>query len=408
MDEALFPGVGGTEPEGSFIDMLTQIARQKWLVATVTAISMAVGLIVAFLLPVRYTAVTKLMPPQQTQSSGMMMVNQMMGGGASSLAAMAGGGLGLKNPNDIYIGLLKSRPIADGIIQKFGLVGVYHSKDMTAARKKLAGYTEITSEKSGMLAVSVEDKDKKRAADMANAYTDQLRILTKTVAVSEASQRRLFYEEQLQQAKDSLVQAEVSFQQVQQKKGLVVPGAQAEMMIESLGALRAQAAAKEVELESLRSYSTDRNPEVQLAERELSSIQAEVARIEQRDKSAGFAHFGLEDVPGAGLDYIRAEREVKYREALLEMLIKQYEAARLDEAKDAAVIQVVESAVEPDRKSSPKRALVVLFFTFLGSLGGCLLIHLLWLLEHAQSDPEKAARLHALKCALLLRSDADA
>jgi len=225
MDEALFPGVGGTEPEGSFIDMLTQIARQKWLVATVTAISMAVGLIVAFLLPVRYTAVTKLMPPQQTQSSGMMMVNQMMGGGASSLAAMAGGGLGLKNPNDIYIGLLKSRPIADGIIQKFGLVGVYHSKDMTAARKKLAGYTEITSEKSGMLAVSVEDKDKKRAADMANAYTDQLRILTKTVAVSEASQRRLFYEEQLQQAKDSLVQAEVSFQQVQQKKGLVVPGA---------------------------------------------------------------------------------------------------------------------------------------------------------------------------------------
>jgi uncharacterized protein involved in exopolysaccharide biosynthesis len=394
MDEALFPGVGGTEPEGSFIDMLTQIARQKWLVATVTAISMAVGLIVAFLLPVRYTAVTKLMPPQQTQSSGMMMVNQMMGGGASSLAAMAGGGLGLKNPNDIYIGLLKSRPIADGIIQKFGLVGVYHSKDMTAARKKLAGYTEITSEKSGMLAVSVEDKDKKRAADMANAYTDQLRILTKTVAVSEASQRRLFYEEQLQQAKDSLVQAEVSFQQVQQKKGLVVPGAQAEMMIESLGALRAQAAAKEVELESLRSYSTDRNPEVQLAERELSSIQAEVARIEQRDKSAGFAHFGLEDVPGAGLDYIRAEREVKYREALLEMLIKQYEAARLDEAKDAAIIQVVESAIEPDRKSTPKRGLILLLFAAGGFLSSSFWA---WCLVVAHSDKELAGALRNLK-----------
>jgi uncharacterized protein involved in exopolysaccharide biosynthesis len=408
LDEALFPGAGNADLEVSVIDILTRIAERKWLVAKVTAIAMAAGVILSFLLPVRYTAVTKLMPPQQTQSTAMLMMSQLMGGGAGSLAAMAGGGLGLKNPNDIYIGLLKSRPVADAMIHNFGLMDVYRSRDMTAARKKLADSTEITSEKSGFLSVSVTDKDKKRAAEMANAYTGQLRILTKTVAVTESSQRRLFYEDQLQQAKESLVQAEVSFQQVQLNKGLVAPNAQAAMMIESLATLRAQVAAKQVELASLLSYSTDRNPEVQLARQELSSLQAEAAGMEQRDHSAGFAHLGLEDVPSAGLDYLRAEREVKYREALFEMLIKQYEAAKLDEAKDATVIQVVEAAIEPDRKSSPKRALIVLLFTFVGFFGGCFLAEFLWRSEHARSDHDAVAQLQDLFGALRGRRKANA
>jgi uncharacterized protein involved in exopolysaccharide biosynthesis len=395
MDEALAQGVSGTGSDVSMIEIRPRIGQRKWLVAKATAISTAAGLILAIVLPVRYTAVTKLMPPQQAQSSAMMMMSQLMGGGgAGSLAAMAGGGLGLKNPNDIYVGLLESRPIADAMIQKFGLVSAYHAKDMTAARSKLAKYTKIASDKSGLLSVSVTDKDKKRAAEMANAYTDQLRALTKTVAVSEASQRRLFYEDQLQQAKESMIEAEASFQQVQQKKGLVAPGAQATMMIESIAALHAQVAAKEVEVESLRSYSTDRNPEVQLAERELSALQAETSRLEQRDHSSEFAHIGLEDVPSAGLEYLRAEREVKYREALLEMLIKQYEAARLDEAKDAAIIQVVEPAIEPDRKSEPKRGLILLLFAVGGFLSSSFFA---WCLAVAHSDKELAGTLQNLK-----------
>ncbi len=408
MDEPALPESYRADIEVSVMDILTRIAERKWLVAKVTAMAMAAGVILSFLLPVRYTAVTKLMPPQQTQSTSMLMMSQLMGGGAGSLAAMAGGGLGLKNPNDIYIGLLKSRPVADAMIHNFGLMGVYRSRDMTAARKKLADSTEITSEKSGFLSVSVTDKDKKRAAEMANAYTGQLRILTKTVAVTESSQRRLFYEDQLQQAKESLVQAEVSFQQVQLNKGLVAPNAQAAMMIESLATLRAQVAAKQVELASLLSYSTDRNPEVQLARQELSSLQAEAAGMEQRDHSAGFAHLGLEDVPSAGLDYLRAEREVKYREALFEMLIKQYEAAKLDEAKDATVIQVVEAAIEPDRKSSPKRALIVLLFTFVGFFGGCFLAEFLWRSEHARSDHDPVTQLQDLFRALRGRPNANA
>jgi uncharacterized protein involved in exopolysaccharide biosynthesis len=386
--------------ETSLIDVLTQLAYRKRLIATVTGIAVLVGLILCLVLPVRYTATTRIMPPQQTQSTAsMLMMNQLTGVGGGSLAALAGGGL-LKNPNDIYIGLLTSRPIADAIIQKFSLAKEYHAKDMTIARKKLADYTEVTSEKNGFIAVSVTDKDKKRVAEMANAYTDELRILTKTLAVTEASQRRLFYEEQLKQAKEALVAAELAFQQVQQQKGLVELDAQAKAMIEGIAALRAQVAAKQVEVQALRSYSTEQNPDVQLAERELTSLQAEEASLEQRNHVPGIAGLGLENVPAAGLEYLRAAHELQYQQALFDMLMKQYDAAKMDESKDAAIIQVVEPAIEPDRKSSPRRAMILLISAFLGFLAGCILVLLLWWKKLGEIDPIAGKRLQELSNAL--------
>jgi uncharacterized protein involved in exopolysaccharide biosynthesis len=386
--------------ETSLIDVLTQLAYRKRLIATVTGIAVLVGLILCLVLPVRYTATTRIMPPQQTQSTAsMLMMNQLTGVGGGSLAALAGGGL-LKNPNDIYIGLLTSRPIADAIIQKFSLAKEYHAKDMTIARKKLADYTEVTSEKNGFIAVSVTDKDKKRVAEMANAYTDELRILTKTLAVTEASQRRLFYEEQLKQVKEALVAAELAFQQVQQQKGLVELDAQAKAMIEGIAALRAQVAAKQVEVQALRSYSTEQNPDVQLAERELTSLQAEEASLEQRNHVPGIAGLGLENVPAAGLEYLRAAHELQYQQALFDMLMKQYDAAKMDESKDAAIIQVVEPAIEPDRKSSPRRAMILLISAFLGFLAGCILVLLLWWKKLGEIDPIAGKRLQELSNAL--------
>ena len=343
--------------EVSLIDLLTQLAYRKWLIAKVTGIAVLAGVVLALVQPVRYTAT----------------------------------------------GLLTSRPIADAIIQKFSLAKEYHAKDMTAARKKLAGYTEVTSEKNGFITVSVTDKDKKRVAEMANAYTDQLRILTKSLAVTEASQRRLFYEEQLKQAKEALVAAELSFQQVQQQKGLVQLDAQAKAMIESLAALRAQVAAKQVEVQALRSYSTEQNPDVQLAERELTSLQAEEARLEQSNHSPGIAGLGLGNVPAAGLEYLRAAHELQYQQALFDMLMKQYDAAKLDESKDAAIIQVVEPAIEPDHKSPQRRALIVLLFTIVGFFAGCLLAVFRWWKNIVQSDPDTAKQLYKLKQAFTWR-----
>ena len=219
--------------EVGLIDVLTQLARRKWLIGKTTALALLSGVILGLLLPVRYTATTKLMPPQQTQSTASMMMNQLTNIGAGSLAAVASGGFGMKNPNDIYIGLLTSRPVADAIIQQFSLLHAYRAKDMTAARNNLARYTTVASEKNGFIAVSVTDKDRQRAAAMANAYTKELRTITKTLAVTEAGQRRLFYEDQLKQAKEALLAAEESFQQVQQVKGVVQLDDQAKAMMKA-------------------------------------------------------------------------------------------------------------------------------------------------------------------------------
>ncbi len=402
MDVVASPKAPSDGYEVSLIDVLTQLAYRKWLIAKVTGIAMLAGVVLALVQPVLYTATTKIMPPQQTQSTASMLMSQLTGVGGGSLASLAGGGL-LKNPDDIYIGLLTSRPIADAIIQKFSLAKVSNAKDMTAARKALADSTKVTSDKHGFIEVSVKDTDKKRVAVMANEYPNELRILMKTLAVTEASQRRLFYEEQLKQSKEALVAAELAFQQVQQQKGLVQLDAQARAMIESDSVLRAQVAAKQVQVEALRSYSTEHNPNVQLAESELASLQAEETRLEQRNRTPGIAGLGLGNVPAAGLEYLRAAHELQYQQAMYDMLMKQYDAAKLDESKEAAIIQVVEPAIEPDHKSPQRRLLILLLATFSGFFAGCLLALVIWMKERAQADPQLAGKIENLKLALAVR-----
>jgi tyrosine-protein kinase Etk/Wzc len=401
-------GVHSTEAsnqalEISLIDVLTQLAYRKRLIAKVTGIAVLIGLILCFVLPTKYTATTKIMTPQQSSSAAALM-SQLSSSGPGSLAVLAGGGLSaLKDPNTLYVGLLSSRPVADAIIHKFSLDQAYHAKDMTAARKKLAEDTVVLSEKTGFISIAVTDKDKKRVAAMANAYPEQLRILTQTLAVTEASQRRLFYEQQMNQAKEALLSAELAFQQVQQKKGLVQPVDQAKAVIESIAALHAKVAAKQVEVQALRSYSTERSPELQIAESELSSLQGEAAKLEQQSHSSSFGDIGLADVPGAGLDYLRTEHDAKYTQALYDLLLKQYDAARLDEAKEAAIIQVVEPAIEPDRKSSPNRALIIVVFMALGIFGGCMLALILWSKEIIQSNRHLTESLRKLKSGIMAR-----
>jgi tyrosine-protein kinase Etk/Wzc len=386
----------------SLIDVATQLAWRKWLIVKATIASVIAGGLLCLVLPVRYTATTKILTPQQTASAASLLMNQFAGAGSSSLAAMAGQGLGLglKNPNDIYVGMLKSRPVADALIQEFSLATLYRAKDMTAARKKLESRTEVVSEKDGFIVISVTDGDKKRAAELANGYTRELHTLTKNLAVTEASQRRLFYEDQLNDAKAALVRAEAAFQQVQQKKGLVQPDAQAKAVVEGLAALRAQVAAKQVELEALKSFSTERNPAVQIAEREMSSLEGEAARMEERSRASGFGDLTLHDVPSAGMEYLRAAHEVQYQQAIFDLLMKQYDAARLDEAKEAAVIQVMEPAIEPDRKSSPRYALTLLLFAAAGIFIGCLLALCSCWKELLNSDPYLAQQMEDLKCAV--------
>lgn len=372
-------------PVFALIEVLTRLARHKRLIAGVTSALMLIGVLYSFMLPVLYTATTRIMTPQQSQSSATLLMSQLMGAGTGPLAAVAGSGLGIKSPNDNYIGMLNSRPVADAIIQKFDLEKVYRLRNMTSARKKLAASTKISTEKSGFLVVSVTDNDKNRAAQIANAYTEELRVFTKTLAVTEASQRRLFYEEQLKRANEDLIAAEIAFRQIQEKKGLVELDAQAKALITGLTEQRAQIAMKRVELGALRSYSTENNPEVQLVEKQIASLEGESARMEQSGHSLESNNLGLQDLAGAGVDYLRAEHELQYRQIMFDLLLKQCDAARLDEAKDGAIIQVVEPAIPPDIKSSPHRSQIIVLFTLLGCLGACLYLYICGL---ARKNPD--------------------
>ena len=404
--EDQYESIGKTaESQVSLLGVLIQFARRKWLIAYVTGFAGLCGIVISLALPVRYTAVTKIMTPRQSQSAASLLMSEISNSNLGSLANVAGGGLGLKNPNDLYIGLLNSRTVADAIIEKFELAKVYRAKNMLIARKKLADNTKVVSERSGLLAISVEDKDRNRAAEMANAYTDGLRVLTKTLAVTEASQRRLFYEEQLKSAKDGLVSAELALQQIQQKKGLVVLDAQAKALVEGIAVLHAEISTKQVELQAKRSYSTEQNPEVQLLEGQLASMKVEASRLEQRSKTSGAGNLGLQDLAGSGLEYLQAEHEVKYRQVMFDMLLRQFDAAKLDEAKDAAVIQIVEPAIPPDQKSSPRRAMIVLMFTVLGLLCG---ISYVFVHDLSSRNPATLESLAEFKSALFAKTSSGA
>lgn len=401
-EAALVPAQAGNASEGGVIllNALLRLAYRWRLVAALTGVGFACGLFLALVLPAKYTAVTKIMPPQQAPSSVAMMMAQAGAGSAGSLGAIAAGGLSLRNPNAIYIGMLNSRPVADSIIGQFGLMDVYHSRDMTAARLKLAKNTEVTSEKEGYIAVSVTDGDKKRVAQIANCYADQLRQITQELAVSEADQRRRFYEGQLNEEREALIKAEVAFQKIQQSNNLVELDAQTKAAIESLALLRAQITAREVALQAMRSYSTERNPDVEVAERELSSLRDQERRMQEGNPAADDSALSLKGLSGKGLEYLRAEHELKYRQAIFDLLIKQYDAARLDESKQAAVIQVLEPAIEPDRRTSPKPLGVILLTTFSGFLVACMLVWLLGWKETLQSNLAVQSKLAQLGRAL--------
>ena len=384
-------------------EILICLGRRKLSIAKLVGLGLLLGLAAAFAIPVRFTATTELMPPRETPSLASLFRNEMGSSGGTSLSMLAGSGFGQRNPNDLYIGLLQSRPVADAIIRQFGLRGVYHAKDMTAARAELKDRTRIESEKSSLIAVSVTDASRARAAEMANAYTAQLRALTQSLAITEASQRRLFYEGQLKEARRNLVTSEFAFQRVQKTKGLVQPAAQATAMIDSLASLRAQAAAKEVEVRALRSYSTDRNPDVELAQNQLASLKAEIASLDGRGQSHVPGEMDIGDVPAAGLAYLTAEHEYLYRQTLYDLLIKQYDAARLDEARESLILQVVEPAVAPDRRSSPKRVLVTLIGGLAGLCLGCVLAFQPGYRSTEELGPVAARQLRQLKEAFDLR-----
>src|SRR6266581_75554 len=345
------------DDEVSLLDLLIVLAKHKRIVLGVPFIVAIVAAIISLLLPKAYTGATRILPPQQSASAASALLNQ-LGGALGGLAGAAGGTLGIRNPNDLYVGMLKSRTVADNLISRFELGKVYDEARLSDTRKRLEKDTTIVAGRDGIITIEVDDRDSKRAAELANAYVDELMKLTKVLAVTEASQRRLFFERQLLQAKDNLTAAEVAARQGLQKGGLAQVDAQGRSMIEVTARLRAQISAKEVQLGAMRTFAAEGNPELQRTQQELEALRRELARVEGSSPIAAIGK--AEASGGSGLDNLGRLRDVKYYEFLYELLAKQFELAKIDEAKDATVIQVMDEAIEPDRKSKPHRALIVI------------------------------------------------
>ncbi len=382
------------EDEVSLLDLLIVLAKHKRLVLGVPFVVAIAAAIISLLLANIYTGTTRLLPPQQSASAATALLNQ-LGGAAGVLAGATGGALGIRNPNDLYIGMLKSRTVADNLIARFDLSKVYQQELQSSTRTALQGNTSIAAGRDGIIAIEVDDKDPKRAAELANAYVDELMNLTKVLAVTEASQRRLFFERQLLQVKDNLTSAEMAARRGLQKGGLAQVDAQGRSMIEVTARLRAQISAKEVQLGAMRTFAAEGNPELQRTQQELEALKRETARIEGSSPLAAVGRVG--EASSSGLDNLGRLRDVKYYEFLYELLAKQYELAKIDEAKDATVIQVIDKAIEPDRKSKPRRTQIVLI-----SAIAALFVSILWAFgreaaSRARADPQRASRLESLR-----------
>ena len=345
------------EDEIDLMELFRALSRKWRMILGITAASAAVALVVSLLLPVYYKAETRILPPQEKGSN---LAAQLLGQ-AGGLIGMAGGAAGVKSQGELFVAMAKSRTVLDRMVDRFDLMKLYKMKYRQDARKKLLKLSTVLEDrKSGIISLTVEDRDPKRAADMANALVEELKSLAGGLAISEAGQRRMFFEDQLRQTKESLAGAEEEVKGFQQRTGAFQIDSQAKAIIEGIARLRAGIAAKEVEAKVLRSFATAQNPDLQRVEEEIRALRIELEKVETSKGHGIDPLMPSGRVPAISTEYLRKLRQLKYNETLYELLVKQYELAKLDEAKDAVVIQLIDRAVPPERKSRPQKARIVL------------------------------------------------
>jgi len=355
---------------------------EHWKLLTIGPI--VTGLVafgLASLIPPTYTATTTFLPPQQQQSAASSLMSSL-----GALAGLAGSAGNLRTPADQYVALMQSASVSDRIVDQFKLMEVYDTKYRIDARKRLTSSVHANiGKKDGLIIVEVDDTSPQRAANIANRLVDELRRMTDTIAVSEAQQRRKFFELQLRQTQDKLVQA----QQALQASGISQGALKAEprSAAEGYARLKAEVTSAEVRLQTLRGSLSDTTPEVQQQQNALAALRGQLARLEQAGDTLG------------GPDYIGKYREFKYQETLFDLFAKQYELARVDESREGALIQVVDAATPPERKSKPKRAILALVTTlFAGiALTAFLLVRSAW--RRATTDPANARSVERLRAA---------
>jgi tyrosine-protein kinase Etk/Wzc len=358
-----------TSNEVSLLD-LVQIVADNIKLLTMGPLAVGVtALAISFAIPPTYTATTRFLPPQQQQSLAAGMLSSL-----GALGGLAGAAAGLKNPADQYVAYLKSVNVQDALIERFKLQERYDEEYKVDARKELSKNARISSGKDGLITVEVDDKEAQVSAELANAHVEELRRLLGQLAVTEAQQRRLFFEKQLSQTQDKLTQAEQALRSSGVNASVLKSNPQA--AVTALAQLQAQVTAQEVKVASLRGYLTESAPDFKQAMTELGALRAQLNKLENSSSKAE-----------SNGDYIARYREFKYQETLFELFAKQYEIAKVDEAREGAVIQVVDLAQPPERKSKPKKSQIAIIAT----LGSCFALLLFVVIRQALRNAGKSA-----------------
>jgi capsule polysaccharide export protein KpsE/RkpR len=330
--------------EGMDLFELLKLWRQHVVLLFVGSLAAGVfALGTTYLIKPTYTAATTFLPPQQQQSAAASVLASL--GPLAGIAGAAAGGI--RTPADQYIALMQSVTVSDRIINQFKLMEEYDEKYRFDARKTLNNNVRMTvGKKDGLITVEVDDINPARAAAIANRYVDELRRMTSTLAITEAQQRRMFFEHQLQQARDKLTTAQLALQASGFNQGAIK--AEPKAAAEGYARLKAEVTAAEVRLQTMRGSLADDTPEVRQQQAALGALRTQLARLEQSTEGSG------------GPDYVGKYREFKYQETLFELFARQYELARADESREGALIQVVDVSQPPEKKSKPKRALTAI------------------------------------------------
>ncbi len=377
----------GVDDEISLLDLLQVLAENLRLLLIAPLLVGLLALGGSYLITPTFTATTRFMPPQQQQSAAASLV-----AGLGAIGGLAGAA-GLKNPADQYVALLKSQSVGMALVERLGLMQREGAQLRFDALKMLEQRTRIVAGKDGLISIEVDDRDPAFAAGAANAYVEELRKLLARLAVTEAQQRRVFFEKQLSQAKEQMVQAERTLQ------ATGVSGSdlksQPQAAISAVAQLQAQVAAQEVKLGSMRGYLAESAPDFRQAQTELASLRSQLGKLEG-GTSAGAGASGGSTRDGTA-DYVARFREFKYYETLFELFAKQYELAKVDEAREGAVIQVVDPAVPPERKSKPKRSQMAVLATLSAGFLLLLFVFVRQAWRKAQKDPVAAEKLALLR-----------
>lgn len=391
----------------SLLDLLLVLAAGRRTIFKITAWFAGGSIVLSLLMSNIYTGKTSFIPPNNSQLSAQSAVAAQMG----ALIGGAGGGLAaaLKNPADLWVALLKSDSVETFVIRQNNLMEEFKAKNMAIALKTLEGVSRINADKSGLVTIEVDNKDPGLAAKMANGYVAGLMELNKRLVFSQAGQKRLFFEQQLQVAREGLAKAEIIVADKLQAQGATPEEIRKKLKNtpratdETVAQLRGRIAAQEIKISAMKSYAADQNLELIQAQQELAAMQDKLSAVEGVETNNGQQNNVIaesvqpESPQQTQLAIQKATQDIRYYDSYIQILMDQYEQARLDESKEPMVLQVVDVATAPELKSKPKRALIVIIATLAGLFLSILWVFLKNALKNAETDPETANKIKQLK-----------